>query len=66
MLFFFLKKWAYPGLFLFIFPSFLVTISIIQIEKSIEGVHGIRTRGRRMVGTDKTTELCRPPTNVIF
>ena len=21
---------------------------------------GIRTRGRRMVGTDKTTELCRP------
>ena len=45
---------------LFYFRSFLVTISI-QIEKSIDGVLGIRTRGRRMVGTDKTTELWRPP-----
>ena len=42
------------------FRSFLVTISI-QIEKSIDGVLGIRTRGRRMVGADKTTELWRPP-----
>ena len=32
-----------------------------QIEKSIDGLLGIRTRGRRMEGTDKTTELWRPP-----
>ena len=37
------------------FRSFL--ISIIQIEKSIDGVLGIRTWGHRMVGEDKTTEL---------
>ena len=42
------------------FCSFLVTISI-QIEKSVDGVLGIQTRGRRMVGTDETTELWRPP-----
>ena len=40
------------------FRSFLVTIST-QIEKSIDGVLGIRTRGCRMVGADKTTELWR-------
>ena len=39
------------------FRYFLDTISIIQIEKSIDGVLGIRTRGRRMVGADGTTEL---------
>ena len=45
------------------FRSFLIpiTISIIQIEKSIDGVLGIRTRGCRMVGEDETTELWRPP-----
>ena len=32
---------------------------IIQIEKSIDGVLGIWTRGRRMVGADETTELWR-------
>ena len=42
------------------FRSFLVTISI-QIEKSVDGVLGIRTRGRRMVGADETMELWRPP-----
>ena len=31
-----------------------------QIEKSIDGVLGIRTLGRRMVGADETTELWRP------
>ena len=41
------------------FCSFLITISI-QIEKSIDGVLGIWTRGRAMVGTDKTMELWRP------
>ena len=60
-LIFFRKKWANPGLFLFIFRSFLVTISIIQIEKRVDGVLGIRTRGRRMVDADETTELWRPP-----
>ena len=47
-------------LFCFIFRSFLVTISM-QIEESVEGVLGNRTQGRRMVGTDETTELWRPP-----
>ena len=31
------------------------------VEKSVDGVLGIRTRGRRMVGADETTELWRPP-----
>ena len=47
------------------FRSFRVTISI-QIEKSIYGVLGIQTRGHRMVGADKTTELWRPPTIFTF
>ena len=37
------------------FRIFLVTISI-QFEKSIDGVLGIRTQGRRMLGADETTE----------
>ena len=41
------------------FCYFLDTISI-QIEKSVDGVLGIRTRGRRMVGADDTTELGWP------
>ena len=51
----FLKMGQSWPLFVY-FRSFLVTISI-QIEKSIDGVLGIRTWGRRMVGADKTTEL---------
>ena len=43
------------------FRDFLNTISIIQIEKSVDGVLGIQTWGRRMVGADETTELWRPP-----
>ena len=39
------------------FRYFLDTISII--EKSVDGVLGIRTQGRRMVGADETTELWR-------
>ena len=39
-----------PGLFFVYFRPFLIKISIIQIEKSVDGVLGIRTRGRRMVG----------------
>ena len=34
-----------------------------SFEKSVDGVLGIRTRGRRMVGADETTELWRPPIN---
>ena len=43
------------------FCHFLDTISIMQIEKSIDGVLGIWTQGHRMVGADETTELWRPP-----
>ena len=43
------------------FRHFLITIPITQIEKSVVGVLGIRTRGRRMVGADETTQLWRPP-----
>ena len=39
------------------FHYFLITISIIQIEKGIDGMLGILTQGRRMVGADKTMEL---------
>ena len=52
----------YRPLFIY-FRSLLVTISI---EKSIDGVLGIRTRGRRMVGADETTELWRPPCFLLF
>ena len=47
-------------IFFIFFRPFLVTISIIQIEKSVDGVHGILTRGCRMVGADETMELWRP------
>ena len=43
-----------------LFLYFLATVSIMQIEKCVDGVHGIRTRGRRMVGADETTEIWRP------
>ena len=45
------------------FRPFLITISIIQIEKSLGGVLGIQTCVRRMAGADKTTELWRLPKN---
>ena len=32
-----------------------------KLKESVDGVLGIRTRGRRMVGADETTELWRPP-----
>ena len=50
---------------LFIFSSFShtvnVSISTIWIEKSIDGVFGIRTHGCKMEGTDETMELWRTP-----
>ena len=57
----FFKKCANPGLFSVYFRPFLITISIILIEKSLDGVLGIRTHGSTVVGSDKTTELWRPP-----
>ena len=53
----FLKMGLSRPLFVY-FRHFLITILII--EKSIDGVLGIQTRGRRMVGADETTELWRP------
>ena len=55
--FFFKKMGQSRPLFVY-FHSFLVTISK-QIEKSIDGVLGIRTWGLRMVGAGETTELWR-------
>ena len=46
----------YRPLFVY-FRPLLSTISTIQIEKSVDGVHGIQAHSRRMVGTDKTMEL---------
>ena len=60
----FLKKWANPGLFLY-FRFFLVTI-LIQIEKNVDGVFGIRTWGHRMVGADENTEHWQPPRYATF
>ena len=40
--------------FLFYFRPFLISTSIIQIEKSADGVLGIWTQCRKMVGADKT------------
>ena len=48
-------RWAIPASFVY-FRPFLIKISTIQIEKSIGGVLGIRTRSRRIVGGDQTTE----------
>ena len=49
---------------LFVYFRSFLTISI-QIEKSVDGVLGIRTRGRRMVGADEITELWRPLDTII-
>ena len=57
---FFFKKWANPSPFFVYFRNFLITISIVQIEKSIDSVLGIRTWDRGIVGADETTELWWP------
>ena len=54
------KEWANPGLYLFIFVLFTLQFQY-KLKKSVDGVLGIRTRGRRMVGADETTELWRLP-----
>ena len=63
-IYYFLKMGQSRPLFVYFCP-FPITISI-QIEKSVDGVLGIRTRGRRMVGADETTELWRPPFQFII
>ena len=56
---FFLNMGQYRPLFR-LFLSFSHHKSITN-WKSVDGVLGIRTRGRRMEGADKTTELRQPP-----
>ena len=48
-----------PASFVYFRRPLLITISIVQIEKSIDGVLGIQTRGRRMVGADNTMAAAR-------
>ena len=55
-----LKNGTIPASFC-LFSLFIDTISIIQIDKSIDRVLGIWTRGRRMVGADETMEVWRAP-----
>ena len=44
-----------------LFSSFLFYTNQIQIDKSVDGVLGTQTRGGRMDGVDKSTELwCHP------
>ena len=57
----FFKKMGQSWSLLMYFRPFLITISILQIEKSLDGLLGIQPRGCRIVGADKTTELRRPP-----
>ena len=60
---FFKYLWPNPGIFLVYFRPILITITIsaIQIEKSVDGVLGIWTWGCRMVDADDTTELWQLP-----
>ena len=44
-------------LFVYFLPS-IVTILIIETEKSIDSMLGVQTRGCRMVGAEETTKLC--------
>ena len=56
----FLKKYGpIPASFSFYFRPFHIT-NQLQIEKSVDGVLGIQTWGRRMVGADETTKLWWP------
>ena len=56
---YFVKKWAKPSFFLFIFVLFhIAKTNKAQYKcESIDGVIGTRTQGSRMEGTDETTEL---------
>ena len=54
--------WNMSGLFLFIYTRFNKTRHLLQYRLHIGEVLGIRNRGRRMVGTDRSTRLWRPLT----
>ena len=41
--------------------NYIYKLINVNGQKIVFGVLAIRTRGRRMVGTDETTELWRPP-----
>ena len=43
------------------FRPFIITISIVQNEKSVDGVLGIQTRGCTIEVADKIMELWQPP-----
>ena len=59
--------WANSGLFFVLFLSFSLSNNNYSFNfkfndtkwKNVDGVLGIRTQGRRVVGADKTTELFR-------
>ena len=62
---------AKPVLFFVYSSPFLNTMwniaqNLTVNEVSVDGELGIRTRDRRMVGTDEFSELCRPPLGTIF
>ena len=59
-----LKNW--PILASFCLFSFFSHYNFNTNWKSIDGVLGIRTWGRRMVGADKTTELWWPPIERLY
>ena len=44
-----------------LFSSFLHDTNQIQIDKSIDVVHGTRTRGSRIEDIDESTELWQHP-----
>ena len=52
------KIWAKPGLFLSFLKTMTSVVKNLTISSNgIDGVFGIRTPDRRMLGTDKSTEL---------
>ena len=62
-----LKNIAQTGLFLFSFFSQYndrYSTKFNYNGNSIDGVHGIRTPDRRMVETDESTDIWRPPTSL--
>ena len=52
------------GLYFGLFSSFQNVSIQIKIDKSVNGVLGIRNRGDRMEGVDGSTELRRHPLTV--
>ena len=65
--YFFLKMGQSRPLFVY-FRSFHIPIqmTIIQFEKTIDGVLGTQTRGGWMEGADESTELWRHPKSFII